>query len=62
MSKSGVHKHSDAKETLQISTVDKAFADFWHRVAEPAPAEPPGPRRATTPWTTWKRPCCPAAV
>ncbi|GGV30672.1 TetR/AcrR family transcriptional regulator [Streptomyces spectabilis] len=45
MSKSGVHKHFGAKETLQISTLDKAFVDFWHRVVEPALAEPPGLRR-----------------
>ncbi|MCK2238630.1 MULTISPECIES: TetR/AcrR family transcriptional regulator [unclassified Crossiella] len=42
MSKSGVHKHFGTKETLQISTLDKAFVDFWHRVVEPALAEPPG--------------------
>ncbi|NKY97769.1 TetR/AcrR family transcriptional regulator [Nocardiopsis alborubida] len=45
MSKSGVHKHFGSKETLQISTLDKAFVDFWHRVVEPALAEPPGLRR-----------------
>ncbi|WP_028934634.1 TetR/AcrR family transcriptional regulator [Pseudonocardia spinosispora] len=45
MSKSGVHKHFGAKETLQISTLDKAFLDFWHRVVEPALAQPPGLRR-----------------
>ncbi|MDX3370565.1 TetR/AcrR family transcriptional regulator [Streptomyces sp. ME02-6987-2C] len=45
MSKSGVHKHFGTKETLQISTLDKAFVDFWHRVVEPALAEPPGLRR-----------------
>lgn len=45
MSKSGVHKHFGTKETLQISTLDKAFVDFWHRVVEPALAAPPGLRR-----------------
>ncbi|EMD29238.1 TetR/AcrR family transcriptional regulator [Amycolatopsis azurea] len=45
MSKSGVHKHFGTKETLQISTLDKAFVDFWHRVVEPALAEPQGLRR-----------------
>ncbi|WHT15607.1 TetR/AcrR family transcriptional regulator [Crossiella sp. CA-258035] len=45
MSKSGVHKHFGTKETLQISTLDKAFVDFWHRVVEPALAEQPGLRR-----------------
>ncbi|GAA0532138.1 TetR/AcrR family transcriptional regulator [Streptomyces antimycoticus] len=45
MSKSGVHKHFGTKETLQISTLDKAFVDFWHRVVEPALAEPAGLRR-----------------
>ncbi|NJQ00039.1 TetR/AcrR family transcriptional regulator [Streptomyces zingiberis] len=45
MSKSGVHKHFGTKESLQISTLDKAFVDFWHRVVEPALAEPPGLRR-----------------
>ncbi|MFE5161565.1 TetR/AcrR family transcriptional regulator [Streptomyces sp. NPDC056697] len=45
MSKSGVHKHFGTKETLQISTLDKAFVDFWHRVVEPALAQPPGLRR-----------------
>ncbi|RDD85134.1 TetR/AcrR family transcriptional regulator [Streptomyces parvulus] len=45
MSKSGVHKHFGTKEMLQISTLDKAFVDFWHRVVEPALAEPPGLRR-----------------
>nr|WP_042179493.1 TetR/AcrR family transcriptional regulator [Kibdelosporangium sp. MJ126-NF4]CEL13849.1 Transcriptional regulator, TetR family [Kibdelosporangium sp. MJ126-NF4]CTQ88217.1 Transcriptional regulator, TetR family [Kibdelosporangium sp. MJ126-NF4] len=45
MSKSGVHKHFGTKETLQISTLDKAFVDFWHRVVEPALVEPPGLRR-----------------
>ncbi|GAA1024267.1 MULTISPECIES: TetR/AcrR family transcriptional regulator [Amycolatopsis] len=45
MSKSGVHKHFGTKETLQISTLDKAFVDFWHRVAEPALPELPGLRR-----------------
>lgn len=45
MSKSGVHKHFGTKEALQISTLDKAFVDFWHRVVEPALAEPPGLRR-----------------
>lgn len=45
MSKSGVHKHFGSKETLQISALDKAFVDFWHRVVEPALAEPPGLRR-----------------
>lgn len=45
MSKSGVHKHFGTKETLQISTLDKAFVDFWHRVVEPALARPPGLRR-----------------
>ncbi|WJV44146.1 TetR/AcrR family transcriptional regulator [Streptomyces flavofungini] len=45
MSKSGVHKHFGTKETLQISTLDKAFVDFWHRVVEPALAEEPGLRR-----------------
>ncbi|WP_181772061.1 TetR/AcrR family transcriptional regulator [Amycolatopsis pittospori] len=45
MSKSGVHKHFGTKETLQISTLDKAFVDFWHRVVEPALNEPPGLRR-----------------
>lgn len=45
MSKSGVHKHFGTKETLQISTLDKAFVDFWHRVVEPTLAEPPGLRR-----------------
>ncbi|MFD2474494.1 TetR family transcriptional regulator C-terminal domain-containing protein [Amycolatopsis silviterrae] len=45
MSKSGVHKHFGTKETLQISTLDKAFVDFWHRVVEPALPEPPGLRR-----------------
>ncbi|MFA3875171.1 TetR family transcriptional regulator C-terminal domain-containing protein [Streptomyces sp. MMCC 100] len=45
MSKSGVHKHFGTKETLQISTLDKAFVDFWHRVVEPVLAEPPGLRR-----------------
>ncbi|WP_446034516.1 TetR/AcrR family transcriptional regulator [Streptomyces olivaceus] len=45
MSKSGVHKHFGTKETLQISTLDKAFVDFWHRVVDPALAEPPGLRR-----------------
>ncbi|MFD9705800.1 TetR/AcrR family transcriptional regulator [Lentzea sp. NPDC059081] len=42
MSKSGVHKHFGTKETLQISTLDKAFVDFWHRVVSPALAFPPG--------------------
>ncbi len=45
MSKSGVHKHFGSKEILQISTLDKAFVDFWHRVVEPALAEPAGLRR-----------------
>ncbi|MFD8277799.1 TetR/AcrR family transcriptional regulator [Streptomyces solisilvae] len=45
MSKSGVHKHFGTKETLQISTLDKAFVDFWHRVVEPTLTEPPGLRR-----------------
>ncbi|MBK1783130.1 TetR/AcrR family transcriptional regulator [Prauserella cavernicola] len=45
MSKSGVHKHFGTKEALQISTLDKAFVDFWHRVVEPALADPPGLRR-----------------
>ncbi|MEU6483691.1 TetR/AcrR family transcriptional regulator [Streptomyces sp. NPDC046887] len=45
MSKSGVHKHFGTKESLQISTLDKAFVDFWHRVVEPALGEPPGLRR-----------------
>ena len=45
MSKSGVHKHFGTKEALQISTLDKAFVDFWHRVVEPALAEAPGLRR-----------------
>lgn len=45
MSKSGVHKHFGTKETLQISTLDKAFVDFWHRVVAPTLAEPPGLRR-----------------
>ncbi|MGA6162609.1 TetR/AcrR family transcriptional regulator [Amycolatopsis magusensis] len=45
MSKSGVHKHFGTKEVLQLSTLDKAFVDFWHRVVEPALAEPPGLRR-----------------
>ncbi|MGW7534813.1 TetR/AcrR family transcriptional regulator [Amycolatopsis sp. NPDC054798] len=45
MSKSGVHKHFGTKETLQISTLDKAFVDFWHRVVEPALPESPGLRR-----------------
>ncbi|WP_405695914.1 TetR/AcrR family transcriptional regulator [Streptomyces coelicoflavus] len=45
MSKSGVHKHFGTKETLQISTLDKAFVDFWHRVVEPVLGEPPGLRR-----------------
>ncbi|MFI1460952.1 TetR/AcrR family transcriptional regulator [Nocardia carnea] len=45
MSKTGVHKHFGTKETLQISTLDKAFVDFWHRVVDPALAEPPGLRR-----------------
>ncbi|MFG2325327.1 TetR family transcriptional regulator C-terminal domain-containing protein [Streptomyces sp. NPDC048568] len=45
MSKSGVHKHFGAKETLQISTLDKAFVDFWHRVVEPVLGEPPGLQR-----------------
>ncbi|WP_166904648.1 TetR/AcrR family transcriptional regulator [Mycobacterium sp. DL440] len=45
MSKSGVHKHFGSKEMLQISTLDKAFVDFWHRVVEPALAEPTGLRR-----------------
>ncbi|MFF3489567.1 TetR/AcrR family transcriptional regulator [Streptomyces sp. NPDC002701] len=45
MSKSGVHKHFGTKETLQISTLDKAFVDFWHRVVEPCLAESPGLRR-----------------
>ncbi|WP_434451843.1 TetR/AcrR family transcriptional regulator [Lentzea sp. E54] len=45
MSKSGVHKHFGTKEVLQISTLDKAFADFWDRVVEPALTEPPGLRR-----------------
>lgn len=66
MSKSGVHKHFGTKETLQISTLDKAFVDFWHRVVEPALAEPPAcggcARCAPTPWATWKNPCCPAAA
>jgi AcrR family transcriptional regulator len=48
MSKSGVHKHFGTKETLQISTLDKAFVDFWHRVVEPALAEPPGLGRLRT--------------
>ncbi len=46
--RSGAHKHFDTEEAPQISTLDKAFADFWHRVVEPAlransvghPAEP----------------------
>lgn len=45
MSKSGVHKHFGSKEILQISTLDKAFVDFWHRVVEPALAEQAGLRR-----------------
>ncbi|MGV9587558.1 TetR family transcriptional regulator C-terminal domain-containing protein [Streptomyces tendae] len=45
MSKSGVHKHFGTKETLQISTLDKAFVDFWHRVVEPVLGERPGLRR-----------------
>ncbi|SOD63116.1 transcriptional regulator, TetR family [Streptomyces zhaozhouensis] len=45
MSKSGVHKHFGTKESLQLSTLDKAFVDFWHRVVEPALAEPAGLRR-----------------
>ncbi|MCK8675954.1 TetR/AcrR family transcriptional regulator [Streptomyces lichenis] len=45
MSKSGVHKHFGTKESLQISTLDKAFVDFWHRVVEPALGEHPGLRR-----------------
>ncbi|MFD0416625.1 TetR/AcrR family transcriptional regulator [Streptomyces sp. NPDC127108] len=45
MSKSGVHKHFGTKETLQISTLDKAFVDFWHQVVEPTLTEPPGLRR-----------------
>ncbi|MYV95918.1 TetR/AcrR family transcriptional regulator [Streptomyces sp. SID1034] len=45
MSKSGVHKHFGTKESLQISTLDKAFVDFWHRVVEPALGSPPGLRR-----------------
>ncbi|ANY05846.1 TetR family transcriptional regulator [Pseudonocardia sp. HH130630-07] len=45
MSKSGVHKHFGTKETLQISTLDTAFAAFWDRVVEPAAALPPGLRR-----------------
>lgn len=45
MSKSGVHKHFGSKEVLQISTLDKAFVDFWHRVVEPALGEPVGLRR-----------------
>ncbi|MFD4635946.1 TetR/AcrR family transcriptional regulator [Lentzea sp. NPDC058436] len=42
MSKSGVHKHFGTKETLQISTLDKAFVDFWVRFVEPALVEEPG--------------------
>ncbi|WP_224391837.1 TetR/AcrR family transcriptional regulator [Pseudonocardia sp. ICBG1293] len=42
MSKSGVHKHFGTKEALQLSTLDKAFVDFWHRVVEPARSDPPG--------------------
>ncbi|MGI5499638.1 TetR/AcrR family transcriptional regulator [Lentzea sp. CA-135723] len=45
MSKSGVHKHFGTKESLQISTVDKAFVDFWRLHVEPALAEPSGLRR-----------------
>src|ERR1044072_2579434 len=45
MSKSGVHKHFGTKETLQISTLDKAFVDFWHQFVEPALTERPGLRR-----------------
>ncbi|ALE73522.1 TetR family transcriptional regulator [Pseudonocardia sp. EC080610-09] len=45
MSKSGVHKHFGTKESLQVSTLDAAFVDFWHRVVEPALAEPPGLQR-----------------
>lgn len=45
MSKSGVHKHVGTKEALQISTLDKAFVDFWHRVVEPAPGRPARLRR-----------------
>ncbi|GAA2687249.1 MULTISPECIES: TetR/AcrR family transcriptional regulator [Actinosynnema] len=45
MSKSGVHKQFGTKEALQISTLDKAFVDFWHRVVEPALDEPAGLRR-----------------
>lgn len=42
MSKSGVHKHFGTKETLQVSTLDKAFADFWEQVVEPVLTQPPG--------------------
>ncbi|MGW6443419.1 TetR/AcrR family transcriptional regulator [Lentzea sp. NPDC055074] len=45
MSKSGVHKHFGTKETLQVSTLDKAFVDFWQRYVEPALTERPGLRR-----------------
>lgn len=45
MSKSGVHKHFGTKESLQISTVDKAFVDFWRLYVEPALTEPSGLRR-----------------
>ena len=45
MSKSGVHKHFGTKSVLQISTLDKAFVDFWHQFVEPALDEPPGLRR-----------------
>jgi len=55
-----VHKHFGTKKTLQISTLDKAFVDFWHRVVEPALAEhakreaieqapPPSPPRIRPP-------------
>ncbi|USX54653.1 TetR/AcrR family transcriptional regulator [Lentzea sp. HUAS12] len=45
MSKSGVHKHFGTKSVLQISTVDKAFVDFWHQFVEPALGERPGLHR-----------------
>ncbi|ANW65378.1 TetR family transcriptional regulator [Mycobacterium sp. djl-10] len=48
MSKSGVHKQFGTKEMLQISTLDKAFVDFWHRVVEPALSDPAGLRRLRT--------------
>lgn len=42
MSKSGLFDQFGSKQQLQLATIDRATAIFWHEVVEPAGAEAPG--------------------